>query len=277
MDDPPPLPGVRHEVLQAGSVRMHVALAGADENPPVLLVHGWPQNWWCWRHVIPQLQGRYRVLAPDLRGHGWSEAPRTGYEKDQLASDLLALLDTLGIERVTWVGHDWGAYAGFLAALREPQRLERMLALAIPHPWSKASPQRVATLLSYQAPISAPLLGSRIADAMVRRSLQIGRGGDRLDPADVDLFARRIPPRVTVAMYRTFLVRELPAALRGRFAGEGLQVPTTLITGARDRITAGAEPGPAPGQPALEVEVLDGVAHWIPEQRPEAIAGWLGA
>lgn len=87
---------------------MHVALAGPDDGPPLLLVHGWPQHWWEWRHVIPALAERFRVIAPDLRGFGWSEVPAGGYEKEQLASDMLALLDTLGIERVSWIGHDWG-------------------------------------------------------------------------------------------------------------------------------------------------------------------------
>ncbi len=100
---------------------MHVAIAGPEDAPPIVLVHGWPQNWWAWRHVIPGLAERFRVIAPDLRGHGWSRAPDGGYEKEQLASDLLAVLDELAIERVAWVGHDWGGWTGVLAALRAPE------------------------------------------------------------------------------------------------------------------------------------------------------------
>src|SRR5437764_1426227 len=129
MGEPPQLPGVRHEHVNTGGVRIHVALAGAPDAPPLMLVHGWPQNWWSWRRVIPPLAERFRVIVPDLRGHGWSEAPREGYEKEQLAEDLLALLDAMEIERATWIGHDWGGWAGFLAALRAPRRLERLLAL----------------------------------------------------------------------------------------------------------------------------------------------------
>ena len=66
---------------------------------PVVLQHGWPQNWWAWRHVIPVLAERYRVICPDLRGHGWSDAPPKGYEKEQFATDLLAVLDTLELEQ----------------------------------------------------------------------------------------------------------------------------------------------------------------------------------
>jgi pimeloyl-ACP methyl ester carboxylesterase len=270
---PPDLPGVRHEYLDAAGLRTHVALAGREDAPPVLLVHGWPQHWWSWRKVIPGLAEQYRVIAPDLRGHGWTEAPADGYEKEQLVSDLLGVLDALGIERVSWIGHDWGGWTGLLAAMRAPARSERLLALSIPHPWEAIRPGRIAILLSYQGPISLPLIGPRIADRMVRAILQSGRGPDRLDAADVDLFAEHIPPSVTVAMYRTFVTREAWPVARGRYAHSVLEVPTTLLVGAHDPVTRATRPGPVPGQ-QLTVEVLDGVAHWIPEQRPQEVIDW---
>lgn len=274
MSDPPEFGGVRHEYIDAGGLRTHVALAGPEDAPPIVLVHGWPQNWWAWRRVIPGLVGRFRVVVPDLRGHGWTEAPSTGYEKEQLASDLLALLDALGIERVTWVGHDWGGWTGMLAALRAPERFDRMLAVCIPHLWVKPSLRRFAVLLSYQAPISLPLVGPRIAEPMVRRILQVGRGGDPLQQAEVAVFAEHLPASVTVAMYRTFLTRELRPIMRGRYAGAVLQVPTTLLLGRRDQVTAGIPAGSVDGQPKLNVELLDAVAHWVPEQRSQAIIDW---
>jgi pimeloyl-ACP methyl ester carboxylesterase len=262
--------------VNAGGLRTHVALAGPDDAPPVLLVHGWPQHWWSWRNVIPGLAQRFRVIAPDLRGHGWTNAPPDGYEKEQLVSDLLAVLDALGIERVTWIGHDWGGWTGLLAAMRAPARLERLLALSIPHLWDTLRPGRIAILLSYQGPISMPILGPRIADRMVRAILQSGRGPDRLDAADVRMFAENIPPRVTVAMYRTFVTREAWPVARGRYARSVLEVPTTLLVGAHDPVTRGTRPGEVAGQPQLRVEILDRVAHWIPEQRPQEVIDWAG-
>lgn len=274
MSPPPELPGVKHEYVDARGLRTHVALAGAEDAPPVMLVHGWPQHWWAWRKVIGPLAQRHRVIVPDLRGHGWTEAPAGGYEKEQLAGDLLALLDALGIERVTWVGHDWGAWTGFLAALRAPERIERLLGLCVPHLWTAPHPRQLA-LLGYQGPISLPVLGSRLAVRMIPAILQAGRGDDPLARADLELFAAHVPGRVTVAMYRTFLVRELLPIARGRYAAATLEPPTTLIVGARDLVTRGVIAGPVKGQPRLEVEVLDGVAHWVPEQRPAAILDWV--
>ena len=274
MSELPTLPGVRHDYVDAGGLRTHVALAGPEDAPAVLLAHGWPQNWWAWRHVIPALSKNFRVIAPDLRGHGWTQAPPRGYEKEQLASDLLSLLDAMGIESVTWVGHDWGAWTGFLAALRAPGRLERLLALCIPHPWTAPHPRQLA-MLGYQGPISLPFIGGRVAGPMVRAVLSAGRGAEELASTDVAVFADHIPPHVTVAMYRTFLTREVLPLARGRYADVVLDVPTTLLVGERDLVTKGTVRGPVHGQPNLQVDVLDGVAHWVPEQRPQAIVEWL--
>ena len=245
-----------------------------DRRPRPLLDHHPPRADRFMKDSGATLAEHFRVIAPDLRGHGWSEAPATGYEKEQLASDMLAVLDALAVERATWIGHDWGGWTGFLAALRARERIERLLALCIPHPWVKRDPRRLAVLLSYQGLISLPIVGPRVAGPMVRAVLQAGRGAQRLEPGDAALFAEHIPPAVTVAMYRTLLAREMVPLARGRYARAVLEVPTTLILGRADAVTKGTASGPVNGQPQLHVEVLDGVAHWVPEQRPQAIIDW---
>jgi pimeloyl-ACP methyl ester carboxylesterase len=95
------------------------------------------------------------------------------------------------------------------------------------------------------------------------------------DDADVTIFAENIPGRVTVAMYRTFLTRELVPIARGRYADAVLEVPTTVLLGQRDLVTKGTPSGRVDGQPQLRVEVVDEVAHWIPEQRPQPILDWI--
>ncbi len=274
MEGPPQLHGVSHRYLTSRGLRMHVALAGAEDSPAVMLVHGWPQNWWTWREVIEELASTNRVIAPDLRGHGWTDAPRSGYRKEVLASDLLGALDVLGIERMTWVGHDWGGWIGLIAGLRAPERFERMLTLCVPHLWTRLAPRHVA-LLSYQGPVSLPLLGPHLARRLVPSILQSGRGRDPLSTTDVEVFAQHMPAHVSTAMYRTFLTRELLPLARGRYARSVLEVPTTLIVGVRDLVTRGIVAGPVPGQPRLTAQVLDGAAHWIPEQRPEVVVDWV--
>src|ERR671920_2593429 len=101
----PQLEGVDHYFVELPGLRMHVAEAGRGD--PVLLLHGFPQHWWEWRKVIPALAEHYRVICPDLRGMGWTEAPATGYSVWDLTADLLALLDDLGLDGgVRLAGHD---------------------------------------------------------------------------------------------------------------------------------------------------------------------------
>jgi pimeloyl-ACP methyl ester carboxylesterase len=268
----PEVPGVSHDFVDAGGLRTHVALAGPQDAPPLLLVHGWPQHWWAWRHVIGPLAETHRVIAPDLRGHGWTDAPRGGYDKEQLATDLLALLDTLGLERVTWVGHDWGAHAGFLAAFRAPERFERLVALSIPPPFSRErSPATIALVLGYQGPISTPLLGSFIVrHGFAGRILRIARAKGEFTAEELRTYDAvfRERPHVTVALYRTFLTRELVPLARGRYVGVPLGVPTTLMVGDRDAITRSVT---AEAYPQLDVHRVDGVGHFLPEEDPGAV------
>ena len=90
-----------------GDVRLHYVTAGSGF--PVVLLHGWPQSWYEWRHVIPGLAERFRVIAPDLRGLGDSSRPADGYDKKTVGGDVWRLVhDVLGISAFHLVGHDWG-------------------------------------------------------------------------------------------------------------------------------------------------------------------------
>jgi len=95
----PALDGVEHKYVElGGGVTIHVADAGPAEGPAVMLVHGFPQNWWEWHELIgPLAADGYRVLCPDLRGAGWSSAPRSRYRKNDMADDLAAVVDHLGV------------------------------------------------------------------------------------------------------------------------------------------------------------------------------------
>lgn len=125
----PELPGVEHRFVDVRGARMHVADSGGS-GPPVVLLHGWPQHWWTWRRVIELLRDDARVIAIDLRGFGWSEATLRGYRKEELAQDVVGVLDALALDSVFLVGHDWGGVVGFIVCLQHPDRVRRYVVMS---------------------------------------------------------------------------------------------------------------------------------------------------
>ncbi|MDT7744340.1 MAG: hypothetical protein QOE59_3418 [Actinomycetota bacterium] len=130
----PEVPEVRHRWHAVNGIRLHVAEAGPETAPAVVLLHGFPQHWYVWRALITSLATTHRVVALDLRGAGWSDAPRTGYSTDDRVRDVLAVLDEPAIPRADLVGHDWGGWLAFRMALDHPGRVRRLVAISTPTP-----------------------------------------------------------------------------------------------------------------------------------------------
>jgi pimeloyl-ACP methyl ester carboxylesterase len=274
-DGIPHVDGVEHEFVDAGGLRTHVALAG--EGPPVLLMHGWPQHWYLWRDVIPVVAPHARVIAPDFRGFGWTEIPESGYEKTQLADDMIALLDQLGVGEVTVAGHDWGGYVGFLLALEHPERVKGFLALGILPPWGPRS--RRARLESwrflYQPVLGSPGVGRRAGRLLASRGLRDAG----LSDADVDAFVSRLDGERGVAtekLYRSFVLRELPGVARGRYSAQDLRVPVELVLGRRDPVaTDRVGVDVAAQSDRIELELIADSGHFVVDEKPELAADRL--
>src|SRR3712207_3680051 len=113
--------------IDTGELRQHAVIGGGG--PPLLLVHGWPQTWYAWRLVMPELARDFEVIAVDQRGIGLSDKPQDGYDIGTLAADMVALMDALGHERFAVVGHDTGYFISYALAADHPDRVDR-LALA---------------------------------------------------------------------------------------------------------------------------------------------------
>jgi pimeloyl-ACP methyl ester carboxylesterase len=277
---PPEIDGVTHRWVRARGIDFHLAEAGEGDDT-VLCLHGWPQHWYEWRHLMPALADRHRVLALDLRGFGWSDAPRDGYEKEDMATDVLAVLDELGLERVKLVGHDWGGWIGFLLCLRAPRRFERFLALNIVPPWvSTRAVAGHAWRFWYQQLVLAPGIGYRLhrRGEFVRRILV---GGSEIksawDEEALALFADNLAEparaRAAVQMYRVFNWREALPIARGRYSGATLTVPTLMLFGTEDFVL---RPQMLAGYqrhaPEMQVELVPGCGHFIADERPDLVA-----
>jgi pimeloyl-ACP methyl ester carboxylesterase len=272
----PHVDGVEHHYATVRGVRLHYAEAGSGE--PVLLQHGWPQHWWVWRHQIPAVAERYRVIAPDLRGHGWSSKPKGNYRKDELMRDTIALLDHLGIERVRYVGHDWGAYVGMLASLRHPDRIERFVCLSIPHPWQKErSIVKLVGSAWYQALLASPVLGKLAIGrfGFPRLMLKKGRLQGAYTDAELDTYmdVLKEPDAVeaSMRMYRHFLRYELAPTLSGAFKDERLTVPTRWIVGDKDPVAGNADDGYREHADDMSLEHVPNAGHFLPEEMPDLV------
>jgi pimeloyl-ACP methyl ester carboxylesterase len=228
---------------------MHVAEAG--DGPPLLLLHGFPQHWWAWRKVIPGLAEHYRLICPDLRGAGWTDAPRDGYTSEQLVADVLALLDLLRVEKVDLLGYDWGGIVGFRVCLAHPERVGRFVALATPHPYpdlhlrALLSVWRIWPMFAIATPGLGPWLLQTGRQRLPRR-LMTGATRDPkvFPPDDVEVFVSRLtdPARARAGsiLYRDFILAEARRSGAGAYRGTRLSTPTlslygTVLYGNNDR------------------------------------------
>ena len=257
----PQVEGVEHRFVEAGGLRVHVAEAGAGD--PLLLVHGWPQHWYQWRGVIQRLAGERRLLAPDLRGFGWTDAPSGPVEPDVFVRDLIALLDALGIERTDLAGHDWGGFTSLLLAARHPERFRKVVALSTPHPWIEITPR--LALETWRAWYALPL-----AAGLTRRSTKLAAWFIRREgvPAeDVAAYADRLrePARAaaTTRLYRSYLTT-LGSAVRGAAPEPQTPLPTLLMIGENDMaVTPRLAEGLDRGGSDLRFELLPGAGHFV--------------
>jgi pimeloyl-ACP methyl ester carboxylesterase len=280
MTELPQVEGVSHHRVRVRGVELHYAEAGAGEDV-VLCLHGWPQHWYEWRHLMPALADRHRVIALDQRGFGWSEATPQGYEKEELAADVLAFFDELGLERVKLVGHDWGGWIGFLLCLRAPQRFERYLAMNILPPW--ASIRQMAPHLWrfwYQWLIASPGVGYQlhrsgkfVPKVLVGASERRGVWDQQTLHAFSDTFTEPARARAAVQMYRVFNLREMPAITKGRYAKAHLSVPTKLLFGTGDAaLRHETLVGYERHAEQMEVEKVEGCGHFIADEMPDLVA-----
>jgi pimeloyl-ACP methyl ester carboxylesterase len=274
----PPVEGVEvgHRFLEVGGARLHVAEAGAGE--PLLLIHGYPQHWWVWRRAMAHFAATRRVICPDLRGFGWSDAPAGApYDKESLLQDVIGILDVLGVERADVAGHDWGGWIAYLMGMRHPDRVRRIVALSIIHPFHRPTPRFAANLwhLWHGQVLGLPGIGSWAADPrtiagrLIARWLGAGSwtaDERRLFLGQFDDPARRL---ATHRLYADVRRIDMPRMLRGRYRRLRLEVPALLVVGSRDRCLLPNRMSELHRYaPAMRLEAVD-AAHAVLEEQPQ--------
>lgn len=283
----PEVPGVSHRFVDLGGVRLHVAEAGpagpaAGAGDPVLLLHSFPQHWHAWRHVIGLLAPQYRLICPDLRGFGWSDAPARGYDSASQVRDVLALMDALGLARVRLVGHHWGAMLGFRISLAAPERVSGFLALNAVHPWPLLRRLLPRVWRNwYTGLLEYPGIGRRVLRHWPAFTAFLLRRGvadpGRWAPGEAEGYAAafRDPARARAGeqLHWQFVLHDIPALVTGQDRKSRLTVPTLIVAGARDPVTPpGVLAGGERHADDLRVEVVSDAGQFLPAERPDLVA-----
>ncbi len=276
--------GYEHHFIQTNGITLHVVMAGPADGPPIILLHGFPECWFGWRKQIPALaQQGFRVIVPDQRGYNLSDKPRgvAAYHLDELAKDVVGLMDVLGYQDVYLAGHDWGGVVGWWLAVHFPQRLRKLAILNVPFPTvavdairtgNKAQQRKSWYVLLFQIPWLAEQGFQRQNVGEGRNILLRTSHKATFSAAELGVYehAWQKPGAVTAmlnwyrANLRTFLTMPHPPP-------GSIQTPTLMLWGEQDR-ALGKELAP----PSIELcshgrlVFFPNASHWL--QHDEAAA-----
>lgn len=264
----------RHHTADLGEVQLHYVEAGPAEGPVVVLLHGFPEFWWSWHAQMEALAAAgYRVIAPDQRGYNLSSKPPRvrDYRIDKLVGDVRELVDVLGVERFTLVGHDWGGMVAWMFANDHGDRLERLVICDVPHPLRMAQGLRTLRQLRkswYILWFQVPGMAERAIAAQDFAAVEKVMVRDRVRPERwPDDFGRRYRD----AMGQPGAIRSAIHWYRAAFRDQGaivrrlrpIEVPVLVVWGSEDRYLGLELAAPPPHLvPDARTVVLQ-ASHWV--------------
>ncbi|MDO3648233.1 alpha/beta fold hydrolase [Nocardia mangyaensis] len=276
----------QHRSVLANGIHFHLVEAGSG--PLVVLLHGFPQSWYSWRHQIPALAQHFRVVAVDMRGYGGTDRPSAvaDYRVTALTSDVAALIHTLGEEKAHVVGHDWGGIVAWAFAVRYPEMVDRLGLLNYPDPvlFAKAlrsNPRQLMRswyMFFFQLPWLPELTmrrreGIPLVSAMFR-DMAVCAG--TFTEADLTEYRRNIlAPGAASAMINYY--RAAFRYFRTLHRADPVTAPTMVVWAEND-IALGNEltrdlPGRFSGP--FRIEYVPDSSHWVHEEHPALVSRLL--
>ncbi len=280
------LDGITFDYRDVGGVRLHVAQAGPEDGPLVILLHGFPEFWFGWRAQIgPLAQAGFRVVVPDQRGYNLSDKPKgaKSYVLDLLAADIFALANSYGRETFNLVGHDWGAAVAWWMATLAPSAISRLAILNAPHPalWRDAmlhdpEQRRKSRYVQMMRLPWLPelLVGANghkaLADAFASATRPGAFGPEALARYEA-AWSERGALTGTLNWYRALFLQDLPIP-----APASILPPTLVMWGDMD---AFAGPGLAEASARLcrtaQVRHFPTATHWLAHDEPDGVSDAL--
>lgn len=282
-------PGWRESHRTVNGLTLHIVEAGRDDDPALILLHGFPEFWWSWRHQItPLAQAGFHVIVPDMRGYNTSDKPQgiEAYRLDRLAADVVAIADAFGADRFHLVGHDWGAVIGWWVAAQYGGRLGRVALMDGPHPdvvgkqalKHPTQALRSAYAAFFQLPwLPEAALGS-FRFAALRRTMQASAKPGAFEPGALDRYAEAWahPGSLTAMLNYYRALRQRPKTK----APARITPPTLILWAGRDMFLERhvAEAGLALCDDGT-LEFIEEASHWLHLEQPGRInarlIGWL--
>jgi pimeloyl-ACP methyl ester carboxylesterase len=272
-------------VYQIGEISIHAVVAGPPDGPVVVLLHGFPEFWYSWhKQIEPLATAGFRVIVPDQRGYNKSSKPRgaASYALSELTSDVLAILDQLGQERIFLAGHDWGAAVAWSVALLHPQRVAKLAILNVPHPsvmrrYLKSNRRQLRRswyMLFFQLPFVPEAAFSAFNFRLGVRSLVHSSRPNTFSDEDLAQYrgAWSQPGALTAMMnwYRAAF------RYRGKFPDSTVHVPTRILWGERDAfLLSDMAHDSLRYCDAAELYTFANASHWLQHEEPARVSELL--
>jgi pimeloyl-ACP methyl ester carboxylesterase len=272
--------------FRTNGIRIHAKVAGPEDGKCIILLHGFPEFWYGWdKYIRPLAEAGFRVLAPDQRGYNLSDKPQNleAYRLDETTKDILGLIDALGREKASVVGHDWGGIVAWWLARHYPERIERLAILNAPHPavmkrtllLNPAQVLKSSYALFFQLPhLPEAILRNNDWELVVKGLHGSSRAGTFTE-ADIEQYRQAWwKPGAFTAMLNWYranfrLPPEIPADGR-------IHVPTLIIWGARDvalsREMAGLSADLCQDH---RLVIFEGASHWVQHEQAARVKALL--
>lgn len=279
-----------HAYVETNGVRLHCVTRG--EGKLVVLIHGFPEFWYSWRHQMPALAQRFKVVAVDMRGYGDSDKPTAveAYGLGELTADIKGLIEAFGASKAHVVGHDWGGAVAWTFPMIYPDYTDKLVVMNAPHPAIftanlRRNPRQLMRswyMFYFQIP-RLPEASIRAGGyfALKRAFRDWAVDKEAFSDEDIDRLvdAASKPGALTGginyyrAMFRSLDLRHLPSELRA----PRIKSPTLLIWAEEDRalgkeLTYGMEPL---FEETFSIKYLPGCSHWVQQEQPLLVNQYL--
>ena len=272
----------QHEYIVSNGIRLHCVTQG--EGPLMLMLHGFPELWYSWRHQIPEFAKDYKVVALDLRGYNDSEKPseQSAYVMSELIKDVEGVIQGLGYDRCVFVGHDWGGAIAWCFAYAYPEMVERLIVMNIPHPAKFAEGLRTPQQLMrswytffFQVPVLPELVLQAFDYEAIGNAL-IGMAVDKstFTPTDIEAYKDAAAKRGALTAMLNYYRNAFTSFQQQDWSL--LDVPTLMIWGEEDaalgkELTYGTQEFVRDCQ----IRYIPNCSHWVQQERPELVNQYM--